>query len=229
MVGSGCTPGTPVTCAYTGGVTLHLGDRADKGWASATLTAIVYGEEGADVIHADAEDPTAYGGPGDDRIDLNGNGIRAWGGRGDDIIDGPTLGAVYTQFLGEEGDDALIERRFGGGRCTFDGGRGDDRMINWSCTQRGGPGRDVMTRHFEEYAGGKAYGDEGGDIMVGGRGPGSFDGGAGNDFIQAAVNGVADTIVCGDGNDIVRANAVDDVAADCENVTRAEPPSPGGS
>ena len=37
---------------------------------------------------------------------------------------------------------------------------------------------------------------------------------------------MADTIVCGTGNDIVRANAVDSVAADCENVTRVEPPAP---
>ena len=32
IVGAGCTDGTPVTCEYTGSLTLHLGDRADRGF-----------------------------------------------------------------------------------------------------------------------------------------------------------------------------------------------------
>jgi Ca2+-binding RTX toxin-like protein len=228
IVGSGCTDGAPVACDYTSGVTLHLGDRSDRGWASATFVAIVHGEDGADVIHADSEEPQAYGGAGDDQIEVSGNQIRAWGGRGNDALQGPLQTAVTAYLAGEEGDDTLIEKRYGG-RCTFEGGRGDDRIVTFSCTQRGGPGRDVMSRVLHEPAGGAMSGDEGGDIMIGGLAADSFDGGPGGDFIQAAVDGVADTIVCGDGNDIVRANAVDDVAADCENVTRVEPPPSGGS
>jgi len=228
-VGSGCTDGTPVTCIYTNNVTLQLGDRSDKGWASATITAIVYGEQGADVIHADAEDPQAYGGDGDDEIDVSGNQIRASGGRGDDFIEGPFQHGVSGFVTGDEGDDTLIERDFSGGqgRCAFEGGRGADRIVNWSCTQRGGPGNDVMSRNLAQRVGGMSNGDEGNDIMIGGQAADQFDGGPGGDFIQAAADGVADTVVCGPGNDIVRANAVDTVAADCENVTRVEPPPAG--
>jgi Ca2+-binding RTX toxin-like protein len=225
-VGSGCTPGSPVTCTYTSGVTLHLGDRADRGSASAVLSAVVYGDEGADVIHADAESPVVYGGPGADEIQVGGNGLTAYGGRGDDRILGASIPAFSTYFVGEEGDDTLDQRTPASNTyCELDGGPGADRLLGYFCTERGGPGRDIMTRHFDHPAGGPTDGGEGGDIMVGGSGAGSFDGGSGNDFIQAAVNGVADTIVCGPGNDIVRANAADSVAADCENVTRVEPPA----
>jgi Ca2+-binding RTX toxin-like protein len=145
------------------------------------------------------------------------------------LIEGPFQSGVTAYFTGEEGDDTLIQRNYGGSHCTFEGGRGDDRLLSWGCTQRGGPGNDVMTRRLDDRFGGVMNGDEGNDIMVGGLLADRFDGGPGGDFIQAAADGVADTIVCGDGDDIVRANAVDDVAADCENVTRAEPPSHGGS
>jgi Ca2+-binding RTX toxin-like protein len=227
-VGSGCTDGTPVTCVYTNNVTLQLGDRSDNGWASATVAAIVYGERGADVIHADAEEPQAYGGDGNDRIEISGNGLRGSGGRGDDLIEGPFQAGVWASLRGDEGDDTLIERNFGGnsGRCTFEGGRGGDRLVNWNCKQLGGPGNDVLSRLLTERVGGVTNGDEGNDIMIGGLAADRFDGGSGGDFIQAAADGVADTVVCGPGNDIVRANAVDDVAADCENVTRVEPPAP---
>jgi len=138
---------------------------------------------------------------------------------------GASIPAFSTNVAGEDGDDTL-DQRTPGSYCGLDGGRGADRLLAYFCTEVGGPGRDVMTRHFDQPAGGRTDGGEGGDIMVGGSGAGSFDGGPGDDFIQAAVNGLADTVVCGEGNDTVRANAADTVAADCESVTRVEPPAP---
>lgn len=225
VVGPGCTDGTPVTCGVINSVLLHLGNRADRGFASASTSAAVYGEQGDDVLHADAEFASAYGGLGDDSIAVSGNQVFAHGGRGDDTLEGPFQRGVDLEFWGEAGRDTLIERSPATSHCSMDGGRGADRLLGYFCTQRGGPGRDVMTRQLDIPAGGATYGDRGGDIMVGGLGPGSFDGGPGNDFIQAAVNGLADTIVCGAGKDIVRANAVDTVADDCEHVTRVEPPA----
>ena len=87
------------------------------------------------------------------------------------------------------------------------GGRGADRLLSYECAQSGGPGADVMTRYLNEAVGGSMNGDEGNDVIVGGLAEDTIDGGPGGDFIQAAVDGVADTIVCGAGNDIVRANA----------------------
>jgi hypothetical protein len=81
-VGDGCTDGTPVACSYTGSVTLNLGDRSDRGWASATISAVVHGDKGDDVIHADAEEPQAYGGPGGDSIEVS--GIRFAGPAGEE-------------------------------------------------------------------------------------------------------------------------------------------------
>jgi hypothetical protein len=138
VVGPGCSEGTPVTCDALYNVALYLGDRADSGSASAVISSIVYGEQGDDVIWADAEEPRGYGGPGDDKISLNGNGVSGYGGRGNDYIDGPTQGAVGTRFWGEEGDDTLVAMR-GAGRCSLDGGPGGDRLLSFSCTQRGGP------------------------------------------------------------------------------------------
>jgi hypothetical protein len=76
-----------------------------------------------------------------------------------------------------------------------------------------------MGRSFDGPAGGIMNGDEGGDIMVGGLAADTIDGGPGGAFIQAAVDGVADTVVCGTGTDTVRADPLDTVAADCEQVT----------
>ena len=54
-----------------------------------------------------------------------------------------------------------------------------------------------MTRYLDTPLGGVINGDEGDDVIVGGLAADTIDGGPGGDFIQAAVDGVADTIVCG--------------------------------
>ena len=144
IVGAGCTDGTPVTCEYTGSLTLHLGDRADRGFASATIAAQVYGEEGADVIHADAEEPGATGARATTRSRSAATSSSATASAGT-TARGPFQGAVATSLWGEEGDDTLIQRAAVRSLLARRRpGRGPSAGIQLH--PRGGPGDDVMTR-----------------------------------------------------------------------------------
>ena len=80
-------------------------------------------------------------------------------------------------------------------------------------------------------------GDEGNDTLVGAGGNDTIQGGSGADAVDAGEgddtinvpDGTADKVTCGNGVDKVRADTVDEVAADCENVERAfiSPPAGG--
>ena len=61
---------------------------------------------------------------------------------------------------------------------------------------------------------------DGDDTFYPGDGEDTINGGAGDDWIGAwSEVADADTITCGPGVDLVGADALDVVAADCENVT----------
>jgi hypothetical protein len=60
-------------------------------------------------------------------------------------------------------------------------------------------------------------GSAGNDRIAGGPGQDQIDGGGGSDRI-GALDGEVDTITCGAGNDVVRADPSDSVASDCEQV-----------
>jgi Ca2+-binding RTX toxin-like protein len=64
-----------------------------------------------------------------------------------------------------------------------------------------------------------AQGGAGRDFIIGGNGKDTIDAGPGADFVQVAADNFGDTIVCGSGDDTVRADPLDTVAADCEHVT----------
>lgn len=82
-------------------------------------------------------------------------------------------------------------------------------------------------------------GEEGADTLIGGAGNDLLQGAAGADVIDAgpgddtvnSPDGTVDRITCGEGTDLVRADTVDEVAADCENVERTfvAPPAGGGA
>lgn len=93
------------------------------------------------------------------------------------------------------------------GNDVLDGGDGNDDL-------RGDEGNDTLS------------GGGGNDTLQGGSGVDSMDGGEGDDIVNAP-DGSADRITCGGGTDTVRADTVDEVAADCENVQRSfvAPPS----
>jgi hypothetical protein len=123
---------------------------------------------------------------------------------------------ISIQILGGEGADTITL------------GDPDDVIL-------GGTGNDVL----DAGAGSDLIKDEDGDDVVkagpgndtvqGGRGADQVDGGDGDDDIRVR-DGVKDTIACGPGTDKVDADQLDDVAADCEAVTRTEtaPPGDGG-
>jgi Ca2+-binding RTX toxin-like protein len=68
-------------------------------------------------------------------------------------------------------------------------------------------------------------GGSGADTLRGNKGIDTHAGGAGDDFIDSRGD-TPDVISCGSGADTVRADAVDSVAADCEDVDRAGPAPP---
>ena len=136
-------------------------------------------------------------------------------------------------LFGTEGDDSLFgdggnDVLFGnGGNDYVDGEDGDDEL-------HGGPGDDqIYGRNDNDVI----LGNEGNDYLEGDRGDDTINGGPGNDRIYGnlgidtiagdegddrinVVDGLADKVSCGDGNDVVFADPADIVASDCESVRR---------
>ena len=80
----------------------------------------------------------------------------------------------------------------------------------------GGEGNDAVS------------GGGGDDLVSGGLGADELDGGAGSDRLVAR-DGLTDVVRCGDGADVVDADTLDTVTADCENVTRTGTAAPPGA
>lgn len=110
-----------------------------------------------------------------------------------DRLDG---GPGGDRILGLGGNDRL--RGFGGNDC-LSGGKGNDLL-------QGGKGDDLLS------------GGPGADTLVGGAGKDVLIGGRGRDIISA-VDGTKDTISCGPGRDVVRADRIDKLSG-CERVRR---------
>jgi hypothetical protein len=140
------------------------------------------------------------------------------GTSGPDTLTGTADADRIHAFAGDDtvnagaGDDRV---QAGKDDDVASGGAGDDRL-------RGGKGDDELA------------GDADDDRLKGGKGADSLDGGAGDDLIDGLGDGrTGDAITCGAGEDTVRADREDEVAADCENVAgrpgRARRPAgPGG-
>ena len=109
--------------------------------------------------------------------------------------------------LGEREDSATVALPL---PVTLLGGPGADRLTAGPAADsvNGGDGNDRLS------------GAGGGDVLDGGAGADGFDGGAGDDRVLSA-DGLAERVACGDGSDRVEADTVDDVAADCESVSRS--------
>jgi Ca2+-binding RTX toxin-like protein len=109
--------------------------------------------------------------------------------------------------LGEREDSATVALPV---PITLLGGPGADKLTAGPADDRvrGGDGNDRMS------------GSGGADVLDGGPGADAFDGGAGDDRLLSA-DGLAEKLTCGDGTDRVDADTADDVAADCESVSRS--------
>jgi len=94
--------------------------------------------------------------------------------------------------------------------ATVVGTSGDDRLVGTPRADAisGREGRDTLV------------GAAGSDFLHGGPGRDLLDGGAGDDRIAAQYDGSRDTVRCGSGLDVVNADLLDAVAADCELVGR---------
>jgi Ca2+-binding RTX toxin-like protein len=111
-----------------------------------------------------------------------------------------TNGADLIDALG--GSDRVNARK---GDDVVNGGEGNDRL-------RGSKGDDVLN------------GDDDDDTLKGGKGVDQMHGGPGDDRIDGRGDGrKADTITCGDGFDVVKADHNDVVPVDgtCEDVHRS--------
>ena len=92
---------------------------------------------------------------------------------------------------------------------TVHGGTGDDTIT-------GGGGSDHL---YGDAGNDTLNGELGNNYMEGGPGTDTINGWNGNDTINV-VDSELDHVKCSGGTDTVQADAIDDVATDCENVTR---------
>ena len=104
---------------------------------------------------------------------------------------------------------ALVLTGVAGAR-TIEGTSGRDRLV-------GTAGADAI---FGREGGDRILGLSGSDLVHGGPGRDRLEGGPGNDRIAAQYDGARDRVLCGGGLDVVSADLLDRVAADCELVSR---------
>ena len=176
----------------------------------------------------------------DDTIEALGGRDNVTGRMGDDFVDG---GGGSDEITGGDGGDLLEggsgPDEIGGGPGTPDG----EFLVFFSCGIRDeSSGIDASTQGNQELFGGDGNddltggrdndllgGDAGRNVLSGNGGGDCFglsgaenervSGGDGDDII-VANDGNRDNIFCGAGQDTVRADEEDRVAADCEDVLR---------
>jgi Ca2+-binding RTX toxin-like protein len=211
------------------------------------------GGAGDDLLHPDGYEPpsadTGDGGPGFDTVDadygnrfsdvdppvaitLAGGADDGRPGEGDDLVNVEKIDlAVGGRFVGTDGPDELKLSQVGTA-SEMVGGGGDDRLRSGDGPDRldGGPGNDSLDGGFGDdvIVGGPGRDKISGDLAGGDCGPLWCKYPYGNDAIDA-VDGEVDSIVCGFGQDAVRADAADVVDADCESVTRGAAGARGGA
>ncbi|WP_138974331.1 calcium-binding protein [Patulibacter medicamentivorans] len=199
-----------------------LGGPADEAIAPGSGANHVSGGGGSDTVYVGVDGTedvhVTLDGVADDGTDGRSNILpdveNVATGRGSDVVvgtAGPNAlsgGEEYAEaptgidhLEGLDGDDELSL-----GRGVANGGDGDDRLeggfFGGSGVLIGGAGADRILAH----------------------GTFSVDAGPGDDVIDSSYHSVlpvqANDVVCGPGFDTVKANAIDTVAADCEQVTR---------
>ncbi len=218
-----CDAGPPRLCPVRP-VAVHLGDRGDRATVITHVAdASVWGDSGNDDIVSSGVFSFASGGPGHDRLRVNSNADAvAYGGGGNDEIDAAS--AFRARAYGGSGSDLIVQGL--SAQAILDGGSGPDTIVGLpqalsSVEAHGGGGADVLTIQAEGGNGRDAAwtltGDDGDDVITGGPGADTISGDAGRDRIFAAGGG-ADSVQCGSGHDVVKADAEDTVAADCEVV-----------
>ncbi len=98
----------------------------------------------------------------------------------------------------------------GAGARTIVGTAGNDRLV-------GTPRADTLAGRAGND---RISGVAGADLILGGPGRDTVDAGAGADLVSIEYDGARDSARCGAGMDVVNADALDNVAGDCELVGR---------
>jgi Ca2+-binding RTX toxin-like protein len=130
--------------------------------------------------------------------------------------DCPAAGVRRVRLdLGEREDAADVRAAV---PATLLGGPGADRL-------RGGPAADQVDGGTGDDT---VAGGGGADVVSGGEGADTLAGEAGDDRLSSR-DGLPDTVSCGEGDDQVDADTLDEVAGDCETVTRVATVPPPGS
>jgi Ca2+-binding RTX toxin-like protein len=216
--GSGCTAAGDehVKCAgvTSGRATVDLGDLDDSVDVTASALAVnVDGGAGADLLRGGSGDDTLHGGAGDDLLDGRGGADVLAGGDGSDTADyasrstGVRVDVDTGADDGEPGEgDAVVEVE------NVTTGAGDDTLVGAAGPNllSGGAGDDTLV------------GGDGSDTLSGGSGIDSFDAGAGTDTVLAR-DAATERVSCGGDADTASTDTIDDVAGDCEQVTRVVP------
>jgi Ca2+-binding RTX toxin-like protein len=217
--GPGCTTDVLITCP-AGAISAVLGDRADaariNSFAPAGDVSVDGGSGNDDLLVGGNAAATALGGSGDDTILMASNsGAAASGGSGSDRLAGLS---GSDDLNGDSGADLLTERP-GPAGATLSGGDGSDRLVGGEADDLdGGYGSDILV-------GGATIDGGAGTDLITSTGGATITAGPGADLVNAADgSGVADTISCGPGYDVVWADATDHVARDCER--RLSGPAP---
>ncbi|WP_081685773.1 Ig-like domain-containing protein [Candidatus Solirubrobacter pratensis] len=208
ITATGCTGpvlGTTFTCNGITGVTADGGDGDDTLDASGLTAAraTLSGGAGNDTLTGGAAADTLSGGDGDDRLTGNAGADSINGGAGLDHAD--YTGTPLTISLNDLPDD--------GAPNEGDNVRSDVEDVSAN------PGAGGTATITGSDAGNMLSLAGGGGTITGGAGSDMLQGGPENDTIDAR-DGYADRVSCGTGTDTVRADQLDQVAADCENVTR---------
>lgn len=179
-----------------------LGNSGDDYFDGGAGTDVIYGGEGKDYIIGGADNDSLYGDAGNDTIE---------GGAGDDVLEG---GAGADVLLGGDGFDiASYQQSSANVSVTI-----SDTMQNgeYVGSGSGGDAEGDAFLGIEAVIG--SNNTEGGDTLIGNSQDNSFDGLAGNDYINGGAGndlifGGAgnDTLIGGAGEDSLYGGAGDDV------------------
>ena len=203
---------------------LMAGDQAgvlEGGDGDDTLT----GSAGDGVLRGGAGNDVLYGGAGDELLDgAEGNDTLQGNGGKDDLHGGDGVDTAYFSELFGEPVTVTLDAAANDGKP----GEGDfveadvENVSASSETPGAGPGAVSITG---DAGPNQLEATKGAATIVGGGGSDVLIGGVHDDVIDAR-DGLVDHVTCHAGVDTVFADAVDDVAADCETVNRDAAPVP---
>ena len=197
--------------ANGGGATVVVGDLVEE-FATGVSIVNLFGHDGNDRITFTSTDGGAYidAGAGNDAITAGDGPDTLTGGAGKDLVDG---GVGNDRVAGNGGHDYLIggvgdDRLYGGNQNDhMEGGGGVDRL--W-----GGENEDFLVgggsndKLFGESGNDTLYGGNHSDLLIGGAGLDQLFGLAGADSLNG-LDGEADLLDGGDGDDTADADAID--------------------